>query len=91
MDRIAALRRVEDALAAFERGETDLATMEDRVTGILRTYATEYPADDRRAYRATGDSRADGLIVLASGREEARARVEDLLDGAVTFEVTPVS
>lgn len=80
MDRISTLRNVEDTLAAFERGEIDLATMEERIQGILRTFATEYPADETRAYRATGDPRADGLVVLADSRAAARDRVEALLD-----------
>ncbi|MFW5918888.1 MAG: hypothetical protein ACOCSF_01655 [Halanaeroarchaeum sp.] len=91
MDRIAAIRNVEDALAAFERGEIDLATMEDRVQGVLRTFATDYPADDARAYRASGDPRADGLVVLAADRAEARDRIEALLEADLEFEVTPVS
>ncbi|MFB6133242.1 MAG: hypothetical protein ABEJ44_07570 [Halanaeroarchaeum sp.] len=91
VDRIAALRNVEDALAAFEQGEIDLATMEDRVQGVLRTFATDYPDDDRRAYRASGDPRADGLVVLASGREEARERIEALLDSDLEFVVEEVS
>lgn len=94
MDRISALRNVEDALAAFERGEIDLATMDERVRGVLRTFATDYPADDRRAYRASGDPRADGLIVLAADRGEARENVRDLLaeePGDVAFEVDPLS
>lgn len=91
MDRIAALRTVEDALAAFERGEIDLATMEERVQGTLRTFATDYPDDEARAYRASGDDRADGLIVLAGDRAAARERVAALLDGEVSFRVEPVS
>lgn len=91
MDRIAALRTVEDALAAFERGEIDLATMEERVQGTLRTFATDYPGDDAHAYRATGDDRAEGLVVLAGDRGEARERVAALLDAEVSFRVEPVS
>ena len=92
MDRIAAIRNVEDALAAFERGEIDLETMESRVQGVLRTYATEYPDDDVQAYRASGDPRADGLVVLAADRAEARARVAALLeDDDLAFEVAPIS
>lgn len=91
MDRIAAMRNVDDALAAFERGEIDLATMEERVTGVLRTYATDYPGDDVRAYRASGNPPADGLIVLASDREEAVDRVLKLLDRPVEFDVSPVA
>ncbi|MGM0398398.1 MAG: hypothetical protein ACQEQY_05330 [Halobacteriota archaeon] len=90
MDRIAAIRNVEDALADFERGEIDLATMEDRVQGVLRTFATEYPSDDSQAYRASGDPRADGIVVLAAGRSEARERVGALLDDDLDFEVAPL-
>lgn len=88
MDRISALRNVEDALAAFEAGEVDLAAVEERVLGILRTYATEFEDEDLAAYRASGDERADGLVVVAGGRAEARERVCDLLDDdRVEFEL----
>lgn len=90
MDRIAAIRNVEDALAAFERGEIDLGTMEERVQGVLRTYATAYPSDDQRAFRASGDPRADGLVVLAADAGEARERIEALLDADLDFEVAPL-
>ncbi|MFB6094357.1 MAG: hypothetical protein ABEJ77_05395 [Halanaeroarchaeum sp.] len=91
VDRIAAIRTIDDALASFERGEIDLATMESRVQGTLRTYATEYPDDDLRAYRASGDDRAAGIVVLAADRAEARERVSRLLEGDPPFEVAPVS
>lgn len=88
MDRISALRNVEDALAAFEAGETDLAGLEEQVRGILRTYATEFEGDaDLRAFRATGDQPADGVVVLAPSSGAARERVRDLLDADPTFEV----
>lgn len=90
MDRIAALRNVEDALAAYERGETDLESLERRVTGVLRTYATEFD-DELSAYRASGDERAEGLVVVATSRREARERVVDLVEGDVEVSVTPVS
>ncbi len=90
MDRIAALRNVEDALAAFERGEIDLGRMEEQITGVLRTYATEFEDDELRAYRASGDPAADGLVVVAESRSEARERVDSLLeDGPVSFAVEP--
>ncbi|MFB6153471.1 MAG: hypothetical protein ABEJ27_04385 [Halodesulfurarchaeum sp.] len=85
MDRIAALRNVEEALAAYERGEVDLATMEERVQGVLRTYATEFQNEPLRAYRASGDRAADGLVVVAENRTVARERVRELLDDE-TFE-----
>lgn len=91
MDRISALRNVEDALAAFERGEIALETMEERVQGVLRSFATEYPDDDLRAYRASGDPSVDGLTVLAADRSQARARIQALVDEEVPFEVAPVS
>ena len=37
MDRISALRNVEEALAAFEDGECSLAELEADVRGVLRT------------------------------------------------------
>ena len=80
MDRIAALRNVEEALSAFERGEVDLGTMEDRVQGVLRTYATSFEDEELSAYRATGDPAVDGLIVVAESAEAARERVLDLVD-----------
>ena len=78
MDRISALRNVEDALRAFERGETDLAATEEQVLAVLRTYATEFGDDPRAAYRASGDETVDGTVVVASSEPEARARVQEL-------------
>jgi hypothetical protein len=84
VDRISALRNVEEALAAFERGETDLATMEREVRGVLRTYATEFD-DDLAAYRAPD---LDLTVVAASPREarERAARIADADPGRVTVE-----
>ncbi|MHB9287333.1 hypothetical protein ACKVMT_09885 [Halobacteriales archaeon Cl-PHB] len=88
MDRISALRNVEDALADFEDGDLTLPELEGEVRGILRTYATEF--DDRGAYRASGDPAAEGLVVLASSRAAARDRLADRLEGDVRFEVEPL-
>ena len=77
MDRISAIRNVEEALAAFEAGECDLAELERRVRGTLRTYATEFDGD-LEAYRASGDDAVDGVVVLAGSRREARDRVRGL-------------
>jgi hypothetical protein len=77
MDRISAIRNVEEALAAFEAGECDLAELERRVRGTLRTYATEFEGA-LDAYRASGDDAVDGLVVLAGSRREARERVRGL-------------
>lgn len=63
VDRISALRNVEEALRAFESGEADLAATERRVATVLRTYATEFEGGDQPnldAYRAQGDDPADG-------------------------------
>lgn len=91
MDRIAALRNVEDALSDFEHGEIDLGTMEERIRGVLRTYATEFEDDELAAYRATGDDAADGLVVIAESRTDARERIRDLVsEPGVTFDVEPV-
>jgi hypothetical protein len=88
MDRISALRNIEEALADFEDGETDLATLEREVRGVLRTYATEFEGA-LSAYRAAGGD-ADGLVVLASSSDEARGRVRELVDEPGRFEVAPV-
>lgn len=80
MDRISALRNVEDALADFESGEADLQATERRVLNVLRTYATDFE-DGLAAYRASGAARADGLVVVAESSSQARERVENLFDG----------
>jgi hypothetical protein len=81
MDRISALRNIEDALSDFEAGQIDLATMEKRVRAILRTYATDF--DELRTYRASGPSAVDGLIVVADSSREARNRIHDLVDSDI--------
>lgn len=93
MDRISALRNVEEALATFETGEADLADVERRVRGILRTYATEFEGD-LSAYRANGDSTVDGMVVMATDEQQARERVRSLCDGVddpLEFDVEPVT
>ncbi|PSP83919.1 hypothetical protein BRC83_06620 [Halobacteriales archaeon QS_1_68_17] len=87
MDRISALRNVEEALSAFEAGEIDLGTLERRVRGTLRTYATEFDDPDRSAYRATGDGPADGVVVVAPSAAAARERVDDLVADPGDFSV----
>jgi len=89
MDRISALRNVEDALSKFEAGECTLAELERDVRGVLRTYASDFEGD-LRAYRAEGGG-ADGVVVLASSSAEARDRVRDLVDDPGSFEVVPVA
>lgn len=81
MDRISALRNIEDALADFEAGEADLESVEQRVLAVLRTYATDFGDDEQlHAYRAVGGDPADGLVVVAASEGQARTRVLDLLD-----------
>ncbi|MFC6826890.1 hypothetical protein [Halopelagius fulvigenes] len=91
MDRISALRNVEEALRDFESGESDLAATEQRVVTVLRTYATDFEGEDGvRPYQATGDGRAHGLVVVAESESDARERVHDLLDeksGTLQFDV----
>ena len=88
MDRISALRNVEDALADFEAGESTLQDLERDVRGVLRTYATDFDGD-LAAYEASGGG-ADGLVVLASSRPEARERVADLVADPGRFDVERV-
>ena len=84
MDRISALRNVEDALADFEDGEASLGDVEDRVLGVLRTYATEFEDEaGLSAYRATGDPAVEGVVVVAPDDETARERIAARVDGAV--------
>jgi len=71
MDRISALRNVEDALADFEDGDASLGDVEDRVLGVLRTYATEFDEEGVTAYRATGDPAVEGTVVVAPDAETA--------------------
>ncbi|WP_227352966.1 DUF7854 family protein [Haladaptatus salinisoli] len=81
MDRISALRNIEDALSDFESDENGLKETERRVVAVLRTYATEFESErDLSAYRARGDERADGIVVVADSKDEARERVGDLFD-----------
>jgi hypothetical protein len=74
MDRISAIRNVEDALRAFENGETDLADTERRVAAVLRTYATEFDGEGY-VFRAVGDEPVDGRVVVAPSAPAARERV----------------
>jgi len=78
MDRISALRNVEEALTAFEDGDCDLATMERRVRATLRTYAAEL--EGLTAYRATGPAAAEGTVVVAPDPPTARERVASAAD-----------
>ncbi|WP_435096227.1 hypothetical protein [Halorubrum sp. N11] len=74
MDRISAIRNVEDALRAFEDGDADLADTERRVAAVIRTYATEFDGDDD-VFRAVGEEPVDGMIVVAPSAPAARERV----------------
>lgn len=88
MDRISALRNVERALAEYEAGERTLPELEREVRGVLRSYATEY--GEGSAWRARGDERVDGLVVVAGSRSEARERVAAAVAEPVTVEVEPL-
>ncbi|WP_338740170.1 hypothetical protein [Haloplanus salilacus] len=92
MDRISAIRNVEEALRSFEEGEADLATTEERVLAALRTYATEFGDEtERAAYVGRGADAVDGVVVVASSRTEARERIRDhAADAPGTFEVEPI-
>ncbi|ADQ65686.1 hypothetical protein C499_10789 [Halogeometricum borinquense DSM 11551] len=91
MDRISALRNIEEALRDFESGDSDLAATEQRVVTVLRTYATDFEGEEGLApYQATGEGRAHGLVVVAESSADARDRIYDLLDeerGSLDFEV----
>lgn len=92
MDRISAMRNVEEALREFEAGEADLAATEETVLAVLRTYATNFEeGDGRRAYRARGDDPVDGVVVIA-GSPDAAAELVRTVAGApdAAFDVEPL-
>jgi hypothetical protein len=78
VDRISALRNVEDALREYENGELDLATLERRVRGTVRTYATAFETDDAAPYRVIGAE--NEVVVVASDPADARRRARRLGD-----------
>jgi hypothetical protein len=91
VDRISALRNVEEALRAFEAGDDDLATTQQRVQSVLQSYATEFEDDSRRAYRAVGEEPADGVVVVAADPAKAEERVRELAaPGSAAFEMEPL-
>lgn len=91
MDRISALRNVEEALRTFESGEQSLETTQRQVRSVLQTYATEFETAERRPYRARGEEPADGTVVVAADAAGAAERVRKLT-GATdeAFEVDPL-
>jgi hypothetical protein len=80
MDRISALRNVEDALADFESGEADLRATERRVVNVLRTYATEFEDEALSVFRASGPEEAAGVVVVAESESQARERASERVD-----------
>jgi len=86
MDRISALRNVEEALAAYEDGEVTLPELEREVRGVLRSYATDF-AEGKHAYRASGEAPAAGLVVLAESRAAARERVREVVGDDVRIDI----
>ena len=88
MDRISALRNVEEALARYESGELSLPELEREVRGTLRTYATAF--DDGTLYRARGDGTVEGVVVVADSRRDAREQIRGILSDAVEFELERV-
>ena len=89
MDRISALRNVEEALATFEAGECTLSDLERDVRGVLRTYATDFDGE-LRPYRAEGEPPVDGLVVLADSEAAADERIRDLVTDPGSFDVSSV-
>lgn len=91
MDRISAIRNIEEALGAFESGDADLTTTQRRVQSVLQSYATEFEEQERRAYRAHGAEPADGVVVVAADEAEAENRIRALHDVEdADFEVEPL-
>lgn len=91
MDRISALRNVEEALRAFESGEQPLDATQRQVRSVLQTYATEFETDRRRPFRAHGEEPADGTVVVAADPAEAAERIRELTDSNdAEFDVEPL-
>lgn len=88
MDRISALRNVEEALSSFEAGEMTLPELERSVRATVRTYATDF--EDGMQYRARGPSAVDGLVVVADSRAGARAQLDEMLTEPLDYEIEPV-
>jgi hypothetical protein len=86
VDRISALRNIEDALREYENGDCDLSTLERRVRGTVRTYATAFEADGAAPYRVTGAD--DEVVIVASDSADARERARRLgdVDGDLSVE-----
>ncbi|WP_435360168.1 hypothetical protein [Haloarchaeobius sp. DFWS5] len=81
MDRISAIRNVEEVLGAFERGEVGLASMEQQVQAIIRTYVSEFDVADLAVYRVSDsleEEDARSVVVVAAGPTEARERAREL-------------
>jgi hypothetical protein len=91
MDRISAIRNVEEALRAFEAGDADLAATEERVVATVRTYATEFEDESgRSAYVGRGQEAVEDVVVVASSRAEARDRIAETASETETFDVEPL-
>ncbi|AGN02477.1 hypothetical protein L593_12690 [Salinarchaeum sp. Harcht-Bsk1] len=80
MDRISALRNVEDALSEFERGEIDLASMEQQIQAVLRTYATDFE-DERTAVYRVDPIEDRAVVIVANSPGEARDRAAAQVGG----------
>lgn len=89
MDRISTLRNIEGALTRYEEDELSLPELEREVRGVLRTYATDFQPE-AATYRASGNATVDGLVVVATSRQEARETITELVEEAGTFQVEPV-
>jgi hypothetical protein len=89
MDRISALRNVEEALAEFEEGNVELAELEARVGSILRTYATDF-GDGTATYRVGAKERERPVVVIADSPGQARERAGELA-GVTPAEVERLS
>jgi len=83
MDRISAIRNIEDAIGTFEDGDADLAETERRVAAVLRTYATEFDGEGD-VFRAVGDEPVDGTVVVAPSEPAARERVRERAETKAT-------
>ncbi|PSQ57223.1 MAG: hypothetical protein BRD23_08860 [Halobacteriales archaeon SW_9_67_25] len=87
MDRISALRTIEEALTDYEEGEVSLPALEREVRGVLRTYATAFD-EEATVYRAESPVDVEGVAVVATSPGEAREQVADLAEDVDDARVT---
>lgn len=74
MDRISTLRNIEDALTEFENGNISFEELNQRVSTILQTFATDFEDELQAVYQV------DSVIVVAESPSAARDQAAEIAD-----------